>query len=46
VPAQVFAGMASLNVGVTVWLPTPLAAATSNSLVAVGAVDPAGTVHG
>ena len=44
VPAYVFAGSDSVYVGVTVWLPTPVAAAASYSFVATGAVLPAGTV--
>ena len=44
VPAKVAAGMCSVRPGVTVWLPTPVVLAASNSSVAAGAVEPAGTV--
>ena len=44
VPANVFAGRFSFQLGVTVWLPIPVFAALLNSFVAVGAVPAAGNV--
>jgi hypothetical protein len=46
VPANVFAGTLSFQLGVTVWLPIPVLAALLNSLVAVGADPAAGNVYG
>jgi hypothetical protein len=40
------AGIASVHVGVNVWLPMPVLAAALNSFVAVGAVPAAGSVYG
>ena len=42
--ATVLAGIASVQVGVKVWLPMPVLAEALKSLVAVGAVAAAGKV--
>jgi len=44
--ATALAGIASVHVGVNVWLPMPVFAEASNSLVAVGALVAAGSVYG
>jgi hypothetical protein len=43
---MVLAGTARCHVGVTVWFPWPVFAAALYTFVAVGAVDPAGSVYG
>jgi hypothetical protein len=44
--ATALAGMASVQVGVNVWLPIPLLAVAEKTFVAVGAVVAAGRVYG
>jgi hypothetical protein len=46
VPAYVDDGIASVQVGVTVWSPMPLPTAALKTFVAVGAVPDAGSVYG